>query len=297
MIPIVDTPVGAISRRSMPLGVPWEEPTLLDVRATPRPSPTGPPLAPASAAPDRYIVIDWPGMGETVWAVRREIRIGRGDDNHLQWCGDPRISRRHCRFVCVRGEIFLEDGGSSNGTHVDGKRIDRVHIRGGESVRVGSVVFQVLEVRASEHGTGTPAVERRQVAVEPFQRPTVMLVGDELGDVSRELRGAGFSTISAETSAQAAKKLNDCQVVLLDVALDGYASLAGVLRRMDKRSVLVLFSRKPVERLARQLDLTGAFAFVIDEPNSSVVDTMERARKHWAARQEWYTTHPVARRR
>jgi hypothetical protein len=49
-----------------------------------------------------------------------QITVGRAPDNDVQVSG-PTVSKTHAHFTLVRGELFLADQGSSNGTTLDGE--------------------------------------------------------------------------------------------------------------------------------------------------------------------------------
>ena len=54
------------------------------------------------------------------------------------------VSRLHCRLrVELDGQLAVEDLGSTNGTMVNGKRIDRAILGAGDALQVGRVTFQV----------------------------------------------------------------------------------------------------------------------------------------------------------
>jgi len=54
------------------------------------------------------------------------------------------VSRLHCRLTASRdGELTVEDLGSTNGTQVNGKRIERASLHAGDALQVGRVTFQI----------------------------------------------------------------------------------------------------------------------------------------------------------
>jgi pSer/pThr/pTyr-binding forkhead associated (FHA) protein len=54
------------------------------------------------------------------------------------------ISRIHCRLTAdPSDQLVVEDLGSTNGTLVNGRRVDRVVLRPGDRLTVGRVEFQV----------------------------------------------------------------------------------------------------------------------------------------------------------
>lgn len=84
---------------------------------------------------------------------RKELRfakdvivVGREADHDLQLNFEDGASRQHCRLFNERGQCYVEDLGSRNGTKVNGKRIAaRTAVRGGDAVEVGKVVIRLVE--------------------------------------------------------------------------------------------------------------------------------------------------------
>ena len=55
------------------------------------------------------------------------------------------ISRIHCRLTAdPSDQLVVEDLGSTNGTIVNGRKVDRMVLRDGDRLRVGRVEFEVL---------------------------------------------------------------------------------------------------------------------------------------------------------
>ena len=64
------------------------------------------------------------------------------------------VSRLHCCFTADRsGQLIVEDLGSTNGTQVNGKSVDRAVLQGGDKVTVGRVE---LIVEAAPRADVTP---------------------------------------------------------------------------------------------------------------------------------------------
>lgn len=68
--------------------------------------------------------------------------IGRREDCDLR-ISLGEISRKHCRFLVKDDELHLEDMGSSNGTFVNGRRIQETTVQPGDRVQLGPVLFTV----------------------------------------------------------------------------------------------------------------------------------------------------------
>lgn len=91
------------------------------------------------------LVMYRPGGDHRVFKLARDITvIGRREDCDLRIpLGE--ISRKHCRIVRSNGSFLVEDMGSSNGTYVNGQRVQSIDLEAGDTVQVGPVVF-VLQI-------------------------------------------------------------------------------------------------------------------------------------------------------
>ena len=66
------------------------------------------------------------------------LTVGRGPANDLSLEGDEYASARHARFEPRQDGVWVQDLGSTNGTYVNGTRLDRPHrLARGDIVRVG----------------------------------------------------------------------------------------------------------------------------------------------------------------
>lgn len=122
------------------------------VSATPAPGLRGDgerrmPIRPATAPPPRALLrLSEPGRKE------REVRVegvpltlGRAPDNGLV-ITDQRVSRHHGRFVCRHGTLVYTDLGSTNGTRVNGIRVDEIVLGAGDRLQLGDVVVVVEQL-------------------------------------------------------------------------------------------------------------------------------------------------------
>ena len=66
------------------------------------------------------------------------ITVGRAGDNTLALDGDEYASSHHARIELGRDGVWVHDLGSTNGTYVNGQRIDgRERLRPGDSLTIG----------------------------------------------------------------------------------------------------------------------------------------------------------------
>ena len=76
--------------------------------------------------------------GEEYELEAAPLTIGRGGQNDVAIDGDEFASARHSRIEARRDGVWVHDLGSTNGTHVNGVRIDRPRkLAPGDVIRVG----------------------------------------------------------------------------------------------------------------------------------------------------------------
>ena len=80
------------------------------------------------------------------------------------------VSRRHCILYSERGAFFIRDEGSTNGTFVNGARVDSAApLHNGDQFRVGAAIFKFL--LADANGLGAMAGLENGIAGLPEHIP------------------------------------------------------------------------------------------------------------------------------
>ncbi len=88
------------------------------------------------------------------------VVVGRDDGLDLQLKREDGASRQHCKFTVEGRGVFVEDLGSSNGTKVNGKKIERrTEVKAGDEVLVGTV-----KIKAAVVAGGSAAVVVKEAA-------------------------------------------------------------------------------------------------------------------------------------
>jgi pSer/pThr/pTyr-binding forkhead associated (FHA) protein len=89
------------------------------------------------------VVVEGPQAGEAVELTGPAVTIGRAADNSLVLTDDY-VSSHHARLTRDGGRWQLEDGGSTNGVLVDGRRIGAAVPLGPDSTfRIGVSTLKV----------------------------------------------------------------------------------------------------------------------------------------------------------
>jgi len=83
-------------------------------------------------------------IGQLIPITAEGIVIGRGADAAIR-LDDDSLSREHARLVQLpTGEVELIDLGSTNGTYLNGMRIERSALRVGDRIRIGRTLMQYV---------------------------------------------------------------------------------------------------------------------------------------------------------
>ncbi len=82
------------------------------------------------------IVERGPQAGMTFVLSADSTTVGRHPDSDI-FLDDVTVSRHHCRFLIGGDRLAVEDSGSTNGTYVNGTRVDRIDLHPGDEVLIG----------------------------------------------------------------------------------------------------------------------------------------------------------------
>ena len=94
-------------------------------------------------------VIAGPQTGRVFTFDQHEtFMIGRSEDSQFCLPHDRFFSRHHCLLEIAPPQCFLRDLGSTNGTFVNGLKVETAHLKNGDRIQGGETV---LEVEVSTH--------------------------------------------------------------------------------------------------------------------------------------------------
>jgi transcriptional regulator with GAF, ATPase, and Fis domain len=86
-----------------------------------------------------YVIVKEMGAERSQPLTEAEVLIGRSRQNHIKLVTEQ-ASRQHCRLLKTERTYRLIDGGSSNGTYVNGQRVAEKDLAEGDAISVGSAV-------------------------------------------------------------------------------------------------------------------------------------------------------------
>jgi CRP-like cAMP-binding protein len=91
-----------------------------------------------------YLTFQLGSMKESVYPLMGPTTIGRGADNTIT-VPDPTVSRNHAKLGFQDGEWIVEDLGSANGIYIEGKRVEKLVLKPGDTFKLGEIAFSLLD--------------------------------------------------------------------------------------------------------------------------------------------------------
>ena len=116
----------------------------------------------------------------------KKFLIGRGEDCQLRPNSDL-VSRHHCVFTNDDYTIRLRDLGSTNGTYLNGERLQgQSTLKNGDQVQIGKLSFQMVirEVAATRQGVAAPAGQADEAEAADLQAEQRAADASALDDLS-----------------------------------------------------------------------------------------------------------------
>jgi len=113
--------------------------------------------------------------GEYPLGEGQEIVIGRSSELDMVLV-EEMVSRKHARIALSEGVITIEDLGSTNGTFVNGEKVERGTLKEGDRVLVGTNILKVMAISQD----GDQQLDLKAVAAgRVTARQKMSRVGDE----------------------------------------------------------------------------------------------------------------------
>jgi len=95
-----------------------------------------------SAGFPNMVIITGAGSGKKIPLLPMTMSIGREHDNNIE-LKDPDVGRYHARVLYDRGRFVLEDLESSNGTWLNGEKINEAALKNGDRIKIGETELAI----------------------------------------------------------------------------------------------------------------------------------------------------------
>lgn len=147
-----------------------------------------------------YLIQSKQSKNYRVFLFSNRVRIGRGESNDivLKEPDDLLVSRRHARIDEKDGAFVLTDT-STNGTLIDGRRIDRLEIQHGTSFEIAGYRFTFVDNRAVERIEQADGEETGSERADPGEDETLDAGGEALDSVGALKTSLYFDGIVVES--------------------------------------------------------------------------------------------------
>ncbi len=123
--------------------------------------------------------------GEYALAEGQEIVIGRSSELDMVLV-EEMVSRKHARIALAEGVISIADLGSTNGTFVNGEKVDEGTLKEGDRVLIGTNILKVISL-AQDSGEKLDLKAVAAGRATARQQPTLNRSGDEAPRMSGSL--------------------------------------------------------------------------------------------------------------
>lgn len=136
-----------------------------------------------------------PNNGRAIPIGVAKFVIGRDPDCHLRPASQA-ISKQHCAIHLRKGQVWVQDFGSTNGTQVNDDPVQgEAQVRDGDSLKIGPLEFRVQIIHTPTPADGTPLPEKLKplsaVGVKPVAIKSAGGVESDTDDGMVALPNAG----------------------------------------------------------------------------------------------------------
>jgi pSer/pThr/pTyr-binding forkhead associated (FHA) protein len=108
-----------------------------------RPAAAATPVRGKRGNPSKLVVLEPKVRKGAAYPIRTELTLGRADTCMIGLPDDTFASQLHARVYLREGAIWVEDLGSTNGTHLNGAKLTApVQLSTGDRLQVGSTIFE-----------------------------------------------------------------------------------------------------------------------------------------------------------
>jgi pSer/pThr/pTyr-binding forkhead associated (FHA) protein len=153
------------------------------------------------------LVLGYNGQTLHEYALDQEtVTIGRKTDNDIH-IDNLAVSGNHAKILTILNDSFIEDLDSTNGTYINGKKINKHALKNGEIITIGKHELKYVNEPTFTDTFEKTMIIRPDAAGMPEQDETGTNLEKHIGKIASDLASAGTAD-AEETGAASLKFLN-----------------------------------------------------------------------------------------
>jgi pSer/pThr/pTyr-binding forkhead associated (FHA) protein len=214
-------------------------------------------------------VLEGPSQGAVFRDWDGPLTLGRALDNHVVLMDDDLISGHHAHIVQAGEEFYIEDLGSSNGTFLNGIKVQRERLAAGGKIKIGKAIlaFDLVDTRAQRRKLKIALISVAAIAVIAllvnFLRPEDV-AGKHIAAANALARSGNFNKAAEEfqlalkiepNRVEAKQGLVDMKAELEAQDLLAAAETAGRAEQYDKAKELIYRVLRDRPKNSRALEM------------------------------------------
>lgn len=126
-------------------------------------------LVSAAQLPDRFVVVQGPGVGTVYPLAEQKLLVGRGEECQIA-LDDASVSRVHVEVLRTEHGLMILDQGSSNGLRINGADLPSAMLRSGDVVELGDVRLKFVPAGVEDVITQAAPLSIRAAEIDPMPR-------------------------------------------------------------------------------------------------------------------------------
>lgn len=126
-------------------------------------------LVSAAQLPDRFVIVQGPGVGTVYPLNEQKLLVGRGEECQIA-LDDASVSRVHVEVLRTEHGLMILDQGSSNGLRINGADLPSAMLRSGDVVELGDVRLKFVPAGVEDVVTQSAPASTRAAEIDPMPR-------------------------------------------------------------------------------------------------------------------------------
>ncbi len=126
-------------------------------------------LVSAAQLPDRFVVVQGPGVGTVYPLTEQKLLVGRGEECQIA-LDDASVSRVHVEVLRTEHGLMILDQGSSNGLRINGADLPSAMLRSGDVVELGDVRLKFVPAGVEDVVTQAAPLSTRAAELDQLPR-------------------------------------------------------------------------------------------------------------------------------